>query len=271
MSISPAFGQADLTNCERELIHLAGSVQPHGVLLVLREPQLRDRAGQANPRLRLLGRPLERLLLARLGELGGDADAGLRALGGRQRPARAAAACSAASARQRALRRRGCTASPATRWCSSSNRWTPRPRARRGVGLDSAALLQRLGAAVQRFSEASSHRHAGRRRGAVRARPDRLRPGDGLPASTPTATARSSPRRATRGWSRCSATTTRPPTSRSARASCTCATACACWSTCTTSRRRWCRGCCRAPAARRRTGHVACATCAACRRCTCST
>ncbi len=34
---SPAFGQADLTNCERELIHLAGSVQPHGALLVLRE------------------------------------------------------------------------------------------------------------------------------------------------------------------------------------------------------------------------------------------
>ncbi len=33
----PAFGQADLTNCERELIHLAGSVQPHGVLLVLDE------------------------------------------------------------------------------------------------------------------------------------------------------------------------------------------------------------------------------------------
>ena len=33
--ISPAFGQADLTNCERELIHLAGSIQPHGFLLVL--------------------------------------------------------------------------------------------------------------------------------------------------------------------------------------------------------------------------------------------
>ena len=32
---SPAFGQADLSNCERELIHLAGSVQPHGLLLVL--------------------------------------------------------------------------------------------------------------------------------------------------------------------------------------------------------------------------------------------
>lgn len=37
---SPPFGQADLTNCERELIHLAGSIQPHGLLLVLREPDL---------------------------------------------------------------------------------------------------------------------------------------------------------------------------------------------------------------------------------------
>ena len=34
---APAFGQADLTNCERELIHLAGSVQPHGALLLLRD------------------------------------------------------------------------------------------------------------------------------------------------------------------------------------------------------------------------------------------
>ena len=34
---SPPFGQADLSNCERELIHLAGSIQPQGALLVLRE------------------------------------------------------------------------------------------------------------------------------------------------------------------------------------------------------------------------------------------
>ena len=33
---SPPFGQADLSNCERELIHLAGSIQPQGVVLVLR-------------------------------------------------------------------------------------------------------------------------------------------------------------------------------------------------------------------------------------------
>lgn len=31
----PAFGEADLSNCDRELIQLPGSIQPHGVLLVL--------------------------------------------------------------------------------------------------------------------------------------------------------------------------------------------------------------------------------------------
>lgn len=36
-SHAPAFGEADLSNCEREQIHLAGSIQPHGALLVLRE------------------------------------------------------------------------------------------------------------------------------------------------------------------------------------------------------------------------------------------
>ena len=34
----PAFGQADLSNCEREQIQLAGSIQPHGALLVVSEP-----------------------------------------------------------------------------------------------------------------------------------------------------------------------------------------------------------------------------------------
>ena len=34
---TPAFGQADLSNCEREQIHLAGSIQPHGAVLVLRD------------------------------------------------------------------------------------------------------------------------------------------------------------------------------------------------------------------------------------------
>ncbi len=34
---APAFGKADLSNCEREQIHLAGSIQPFGALLVVRE------------------------------------------------------------------------------------------------------------------------------------------------------------------------------------------------------------------------------------------
>jgi light-regulated signal transduction histidine kinase (bacteriophytochrome) len=34
---NPAFGQADLSNCEREQVHLAGSIQPHGALLLVRE------------------------------------------------------------------------------------------------------------------------------------------------------------------------------------------------------------------------------------------
>jgi two-component system, chemotaxis family, sensor kinase Cph1 len=35
---TPAFGKADLSNCEREEIHLAGSIQPRGALLVVSEP-----------------------------------------------------------------------------------------------------------------------------------------------------------------------------------------------------------------------------------------
>jgi len=34
----PAFGTADLSNCEREQIHLAASIQPHGALFLVREP-----------------------------------------------------------------------------------------------------------------------------------------------------------------------------------------------------------------------------------------
>jgi len=41
ITATPAFGKADLSNCEREQIHLAGSIQPHGALLVLSEPDLR--------------------------------------------------------------------------------------------------------------------------------------------------------------------------------------------------------------------------------------
>jgi light-regulated signal transduction histidine kinase (bacteriophytochrome) len=38
---APDFGEADLSNCEREQIHLAASIQPIGALLVVREDDLR--------------------------------------------------------------------------------------------------------------------------------------------------------------------------------------------------------------------------------------
>jgi PAS domain S-box-containing protein len=45
---TPAFGTADLSNCEREEIHLAGSIQPHGALLVVSEPDFRIIQASAN-------------------------------------------------------------------------------------------------------------------------------------------------------------------------------------------------------------------------------
>lgn len=67
---SPAFGQANLSNCEREQIHLAGSIQPHGALLTARESDgvIVQESGNAAA---FLGcdRPL---LGARLRDLGGD-------------------------------------------------------------------------------------------------------------------------------------------------------------------------------------------------------
>lgn len=79
MTTHPPFGQADLSNCERELIHLAGSVQPHGALLVLREADLRIVQLSTNVD-SLLGRPADALLERPLAVLGGDVEARVRAL-----------------------------------------------------------------------------------------------------------------------------------------------------------------------------------------------
>ncbi|WP_127996341.1 GAF domain-containing protein [Piscinibacter defluvii] len=76
---SPAFGQADLTNCERELIHLAGSVQPHGLLLTLQEPALTVLQASANVA-GLLGAQPGDLLGRSLRELGAEVDATVREL-----------------------------------------------------------------------------------------------------------------------------------------------------------------------------------------------
>ncbi|MGE0329404.1 MAG: GAF domain-containing protein [Ramlibacter sp.] len=79
MQASPAFGQADLTNCERELIHLAGSVQPFGVLLTLQGAQFTIVQASASTQA-LLGVSADALLGRPLASLGGDAAARLQDL-----------------------------------------------------------------------------------------------------------------------------------------------------------------------------------------------
>jgi light-regulated signal transduction histidine kinase (bacteriophytochrome) len=67
---TPAFGKADLSNCEREQIHLAGSIQPHGALLLLREPDafVVQASENAAAFLRLQGNPVG----CRLEDIPGD-------------------------------------------------------------------------------------------------------------------------------------------------------------------------------------------------------
>jgi two-component system, chemotaxis family, sensor kinase Cph1 len=59
----------DLTNCDREPIHIPGAIQPHGVLLALREPDLLILQASANlpdvlgvPLAQALGQPLDAVL-----------------------------------------------------------------------------------------------------------------------------------------------------------------------------------------------------------------
>jgi len=67
----PPFGEADLSNCERELIHLPGSIQPHGALLVLDHDGDRVLQASANTG-SLLGIPAEALVGEGLEALGGS-------------------------------------------------------------------------------------------------------------------------------------------------------------------------------------------------------
>jgi chemotaxis family two-component system sensor kinase Cph1 len=69
MATVPAFGQADLTNCDREPIHVPGSIQPYGVLLALdpRELTIEQVAGDTQrvfglDARALLGVPLDGIL-----------------------------------------------------------------------------------------------------------------------------------------------------------------------------------------------------------------
>lgn len=60
--------QVDLTNCDREPIHIPGSIQPHATLLVLEEPSLRILQASGNAPERL-GRTMDELLNLSLADL----------------------------------------------------------------------------------------------------------------------------------------------------------------------------------------------------------
>jgi len=81
----------DLTTCEREPIRIPGSIQPHGVLLVLSEQDLRVIQASENVA-EVFGRPLERMLGSTLADLigpleGAEFSSELRASPQAERPA----------------------------------------------------------------------------------------------------------------------------------------------------------------------------------------
>ncbi|WP_293367968.1 GAF domain-containing protein [Nevskia sp.] len=76
---SPPFGEATLSNCERELIHLAGSIQPHGVLLTIAADALTIVQASANAAA-FVGVDAESLIGRDLASLGGNLAGQLRDL-----------------------------------------------------------------------------------------------------------------------------------------------------------------------------------------------
>ncbi len=76
MSRSTAYGHTNSVSAPPGLV---GTIQGHGLLLVLHEPELRVVQASTSAA-RMLQRPLQTLLLASLQDLGGDADACLRQL-----------------------------------------------------------------------------------------------------------------------------------------------------------------------------------------------
>jgi light-regulated signal transduction histidine kinase (bacteriophytochrome) len=151
---SPAFGHADLTNCERELIHLAGSVQPFGVLFTLQGPQFTLVQASTNTAA-LLGAAATALLGRPLDTLGGDAAARLHTL------------CASADLLEPVPLKCSLTAhGHAAEFEGTVHRVAPdllvleleplADAAVEAVGYDSPQLLEHLGDCIHRFSAASN-------------------------------------------------------------------------------------------------------------------
>ncbi|MDQ4136936.1 MAG: GAF domain-containing protein [Pseudomonadota bacterium] len=90
MNAHASASRGDLSACEREPIHIPGSIQPHGVLLALSRPELIAVHASANltriagiPAAQALGRPLEAISPSLAAALAADLTAGSRDEGGR--------------------------------------------------------------------------------------------------------------------------------------------------------------------------------------------
>jgi light-regulated signal transduction histidine kinase (bacteriophytochrome) len=151
---SPAFGQADLTNCERELIHLAGSVQPQGALLLLHASTHQILMASANSAAvlgvgvgDLLGQPLSRLG----GNLAEVVAPLLPGLGGEPLPLHAQVDAGGS------LRRlEGAVHCPSGGGVVLELEPADRGSGAIAVGLNSASEAAGIAAAVQRFSAATT-------------------------------------------------------------------------------------------------------------------
>jgi len=152
MSISPAFGQADMTNCDRELIQFAGSIQPHGLLLVLQQPQFRIVQASRTAG-HWLGRPLDWLLLSNLHQLEGDIGQQLQLLCEDNDLLEPQPLC----CRVASTLFEGCAHRVADDMLVLElEPVEPPPPTAPSVQIEGPALLSSLGALVQRISEASS-------------------------------------------------------------------------------------------------------------------
>jgi light-regulated signal transduction histidine kinase (bacteriophytochrome) len=153
---SPAFGQADLSNCERELIHLAGSVQPHGALLVLSEGDLSVLQASDNTGA-LLGCPPPALMGRPLAELGGDLAAQVQALARAALAEPVALQCEVAPNGQRRRLEGAVHRHPDGGLIIELEAVDPpAPGVPLALGLDAETLSAQLAAAVQRFTAAAS-------------------------------------------------------------------------------------------------------------------
>lgn len=153
---NPPFGEADLSNCDRELIHLAGSIQPHGVLLVVSEPKFSVVQASANAEA-IFGRSAHSLLNQTLESLGGELATRVRQLAAQNALTELTPFRCRVSRHDRAIHIEGALHRVGPEMLVvEMESLDPSNAPGVAVNVDSERLLQQVTRAVQRFSSASS-------------------------------------------------------------------------------------------------------------------